>query len=149
MELITKLFDMDLSALVPEMSTFLAFARVVLVLALLAGPVTFVAMGALYLFRPTPEANYKFGFRTYYGMGSVEAWNFSQRIAGMIFGGLGALLFLGMLVVVLCFGGKDLSVIARTSAICLIIQATLALLARLAAFILPAVYFDKEGNHRK
>lgn len=149
MDLITKLFDMDLSALVPEMSVFLTGARTLLILAVLAGPIALLVLGSLYLFRPTPEANYHFGFRTYYGMGSIEAWQFSQKIAGMAFGGLGAVLLIVMLIVVLCFGGKDLLQIAGTCLVCLLWQAGLALLARLAVAILAGVYFDKNGNHRR
>ena len=149
MELITKLFDMDLSALVPEISKFFGTLRAVLVLAVLAGPILLLVLGWMYLYKPAPEANFKYGFRTYYGMGSIEAWRFSQRMAGLAFGGLGALLFLAMFIVVLTFIGKDLFQIATTSIICLIIQAVLVLIARTAIAIMCRVYFDKDGNHRR
>ena len=95
MGVITKIFDMDLSKLVPAMPVFLGFVRTLLVLAVLAGPVLLTVLGAMYLFKPAPEANFKYGFRTYFGMGSIEAWQFSQKIAGLIFGALGVLLRLG------------------------------------------------------
>lgn len=149
MDIITKLFDMDLSKIVPDMPVFLGFVRGLLVLAVLLGPILLLTYGALYLFKPTPEANYKFGFRTYFGMGSIEAWQFSQRIAGLIFGGLGTVLLLIMFIVVLFFGGKDLFRIATTAIICLVCQLILILLARLAVAILAGMYFDKNGNRRK
>ena len=126
MELISKLFDMDLSKLVPKLPVFLGFTHTFLVLAVLIGPILLVTLGALYLFKPAPEANFKYGFRTYFGMGSIEAWQFSQRIAGLIFGALGVLLLVVMLIVVLTFIGKDLLRIAGTAIVCLIIQAVLA-----------------------
>lgn len=149
MELISKLFDMDLSKLVPKLPVFLGFVHTFLVLAVLIGPILMVALGALYLFKPAPEANYKYGFRTYFGMGSIEAWQFSQKIAGLIFGALGALLLIIMFIVVLTFIKKDLFQIAGTAIVCLIWQAILALAARVAVSVLCWKYFDKDGNRRK
>ena len=149
MELISNLFDMDLSKLVPKLPVFLGFVNTFLVLAVLIGPILLVVLGALYLFKPAPEANFKYGFRTYFGMGSIEAWQFSQRIAGLIFGGLGVLLLVIMLIVVLTFIGKDLFRIAGTAIVCLIIQAVLTLAARVAISVLCWKYFDKDGNRRK
>ena len=149
MELISNLFDMDLSKLVPKLPVFLGFVNTFLVLAVLIGPILLVVLGALYLFKPAPEANFKYGFRTYFGMGSIEAWQFSQRIAGLIFGGLGVLLLVIMLIVVLTFIGKDLFRIAGTAIVCLIIQAVLTLAARVTISVLCWKYFDKDGNRRK
>lgn len=149
MELISNLFDMDLSKLVPDLPVFLGFVHTLLVLAVLIGPILLVVLGAFYLFKPAPEANFKYGFRTYFGMGSIEAWQFSQRIAGLIFGGLGALLLIIMFIVVLTFIGKDLFRIAGTAIVCLIIQAVLALAARVTISVLCWKYFDKDGNRRK
>lgn len=149
MNFITNLFSMDFAALVPELSVFLKGARTVLALAVLAGPVCLLMLGALYLFKPAPEANYRYGFRTYYGMGSIEAWQFSQKLAGLIFGALGAVFMVAMLIVILCFIGKDLLQVSKMSAICLLIQMIFILLARLAVAILSAKYFDKDGSRRK
>ena len=149
MDLITKLFDIDFAALVPELSVFLKLTRTLLALAVLAGPISLVTLGALYLFKPTPEANFRFGFRTYFGMGSVEAWRFSQKIAGLTFGALGAALLIAMLIVVLCFMGKDLLQVARASMISLFVQVGLILLGRLVPAVLCGVYFDKNGDRRR
>ncbi len=149
MELISSLFDMDLAKLVPDLPVFLGFVRTLLALAVLAGPALMMVLGALYLFKPAPEANYKYGFRTYFGMGSVAAWQFSQKVAGLIFGSLGVLLLIAMLVVVLIFLKKDLTQIAMASVVCLLIQALLALAARLAVGLLTFRFFDKDGNRKK
>lgn len=148
MELISKLFDMDLSTLVPKLPVFLGLVNALLVLAVLIGPILMVVLGALYLFKPAPEANFKYGFRTYFGMGSIEAWRFSQRIAGLILGALGALLLIVMFIVVLTFIKKNLLQIAGTAIVCLIIQAVLALAARITIAFLCWKYFDKDGNRR-
>ena len=149
MELITKLFDIDFAALVPELPVFLGLTRTLLAFAMLAGPVTLLILGGLYLYKPAPEANYSFGFRTYYGMGSIEAWQFSQKIAGLIFGVLGAALLVIMLIVILFFIGKDLLQVAMIAMVCLLIQVVLILAARIVVAALCKKYFDKNGDRRK
>ena len=149
MDFITKFFDLDLSKFVPEMPAFLGGLRALLVLAILIGPILLVTLGAMYLLRPAPEANFKYGFRTYFGMGSIEAWQFSQKIAGLAFGGLGAILLLVMFIVVLTFFKKDLFQIANTAIVCLIWQAVLALIARITVGILCWKFFDRNGDRRR
>ena len=149
MDIITKLFDLDLSKFVPAMPVFLGALRALLVIIILAGPILLLALGAMYLLRPAPEANFKYGFRTYFGMGSVEAWKFSQKIAGLAFGGLGAILLLIMFIVVLTFFGKDLFQIANTAIACLLWQAGLILIARITVGVMCYIYFDKDGQRKK
>lgn len=149
MDLITNLFDMDLAALVPDMPVVMVTVGFLLVLAVLAGPILLVTMGALYLFKPAPEANFKYGFRTYFGMGSIQAWQFSQKIGGLAFAGLGVPLLLAMLIMALTFIGKDLLQVATTATICLLWQAGLTLIARITVAVLCGIYFDKNGNPRK
>lgn len=149
MDFITGLFDMDFAALVPEMDAMLAFVRVILSLLMLAGPLSMLILGVLYLFMAPPEANYKFGFRTYFGMGSVEAWKFSQKIAGIAYAGLGLILLIIMLIVTISFVGKDSFQITSTAITALVWQAALALLARLTVSILAAVFFTADGSRRR
>ena len=149
MELITKIFDLDLASLVPELGSFLTDVRTLLILAMLVGPVLLIVFGGIYLLRPPAEANHRFGFRTYFGMGSVEAWQYAQRIAGLAFGGLGALLLIVMIVVVICMEKQDVFRMANTALVCLLVQTGLALAARLTATILVTVYFDANGDRRR
>ena len=149
MELITGLFNMDFTALVPKLERILGSIRPVMTLALLVGPLALLVLGLLYLFLTPPEANYKFGFRTYFGMGSEEAWKFSQRMAGLIFGGLGIVLLIAMIIVTVGFGGKDAFQIVRAAVISLLWQVGAVCLARLAVGILAAVFFNADGSRRR
>ena len=148
MDLITGLFDMDFAALVPEMDKLLGTVRLLLSFLMLAGPLAMLILGVLYLFLAPPEANYKFGFRTYFGMGSVEAWKFSQKIAGLAYAGLGLILLIVMLIITIGFGGKDSYQIASTALVSLLWQAGLVLLARLVVGVLCAVFFTAKGERR-
>ena len=149
MDFITGLFDMDFAALVPELNTMLGFIRVVLSLLLLAGPLSMLVLGVLYLFMAPPEANYKFGFRTYFGMGSVEAWKFSQKMGGIAFAGLGLILLIVAIIVDFSFIGKDPYQVASSAITCLLWQIGLILAARLAVGILAAVFFTAKGDRRR
>lgn len=149
MDFITNLLEMDLEALVPALDSVLGLVRVVLTVLLLAGPIVMIALGALYIWFAPPEANYRFGFRTYFGMGSIEAWKYSQKIAGIAFGGLGVVLLIIMVVVVCGFGGMDAFQMASTALTCLLWQAGTAMLARLVVGILAAVYFNPDGTRRR
>lgn len=149
MDLITKLFDIDFAALVPELPVFLGLVRTLMALAMLTGPVVMLILAVLYLRKPAPEANYNYGYRTYFGMGSVEAWQFSQKIAGLIFGALGAGLLLIMLIVILFFIGKTLLTVAIMAMVCLLIQVLLIAAARITIAILCKKYFDKNGDRRR
>ena len=149
MDFITKLFDFDFTALVPEMGTLLAMLKTLIALAVLAGPVAMVALGAMYLWKPAKEANYRYGYRTYFGMGGVEAWRFSQKIAGLVFLGLGGLLAIAMLITLIVSAGADMFGLAKTAAICLGIELVLTLAARLALFLVTYNFFDKNGDRRR
>ena len=149
MDFISKIFDFDFGSLIPELSAFLQFLRTIIALALLAGPIAMMIMAAFYLFKPAPEANFDRGYRTFYGMGSTEAWVFSQKIAGLAFGGLGSLLLVAMFIVILCFRGDTLMQVAITAMICLIIQIVLIGAARITVAVLCGRFFDKDGQRRQ
>ena len=148
MDFISNIFNLDFAGLIPELPKFLRFLRTLMALALVAGPIVMMIQAAFYLFKPAPEANFTRGYRTYYGMGSTEAWNFSQKIAGLAFGGLGTLLLLAMFIVILCFRGKTMMQVAITAMICLIVQVVLIAAARITVAILCGRYFDKDGLRR-
>ena len=149
MKFITGLFDLDLRGLVPEISTFMGTVKFLMGLAMLIGPMLLIAFGLLYMFKPAEHANYHFGYRTYFGMGSTEAWQYTQRIAGLVFTALGGVLFIAMIVVMCFFGKRELLQNVTTAAICLGIQAAVLLIARLVIAIMVGVYFDGFGDRRR
>ena len=86
----------DLGAVLPDLNAIMDKMAPIMRLALMAGPIILLALGLLYLFASPKEANYKFGYRCYFGMGSVYAWRYSQRLAGILFTGVGLILTLVM-----------------------------------------------------
>jgi uncharacterized membrane protein len=148
MDALIELLNVDIAALVPDLSSLLGRVQLFSALSVLLGPVLLLLFGGWYLLAPPKEANHKIGFRTYFGMGSVAAWQYTQRLAGIIWAGLGAALLLIMAIVCLTFIGKDAGRIAGTAFTCLVWQAILTLLSRLVIAILAAKHFDKDGNRR-
>jgi uncharacterized membrane protein len=149
MKFITGLFDLDLSGLVPEISTFMGTVKFLMGLSMLAGPLLLIVFGLLYMFKPAEHANFRFGYRTYFGMGSTEAWQYTQRIAGLVFTALGGVLFIAMIVVMCFFGKRELLQNVTTAAICLGVQAGALLIARMVIAIMVSVYFDGFGDRRR
>jgi len=150
MNSITALFDkIDFSKLVPQMDTLLGKLQAVASWALMIGPIVMLAFGLWYFFLPPKEANHKVGFRTWFGMGSVEAWRFTQRLAGVVWSALGIVLLVMAIIVSLTFGGKDVMQIATTAFICLLWQAGLAVIGGFAVSFIVFLRFDTLGYKRK
>ena len=80
----------DPAMLVPDLTAMLENLDVALRVVVLAGPLCLLGLGLLYLLAPPAEANHIFGYRHYWGMSSVDAWQFTQRTAGYVWTGLGA-----------------------------------------------------------
>lgn len=139
----------DPASLLPELNNIFEILTTVCRIAVMIGPLLMLALGIAYLLFSPREANYYFGYRCYFGMGSLEAWRFTQRIAGLLLGVLGLLLTIIMLVISLGFGGMDSMDMVWRAFWCLIWQAVLALLANAAIWITTAVLFDAKGRPRK
>ena len=88
--------DFDPAALMPDLSDVLGKLEGIIRLAVMAAPLVLLAFGLLYLLAAPKEANYKLGYRCFWGMSSVESWRFTQRLAGAVWTILGAVLTLVM-----------------------------------------------------
>ena len=148
-ESIKEIMDaFDPACLLPEMGDILQFLTGLCQIAVMAAPIVLLCLGLAYLFLSPREANYYFGYRCYFGMGSVEAWRFTQRLAGLVLGLLGLILCGVMLVISRGFAGMDAMEMVWKAFWCLIWQAVLALLANGGIWAAAAVRFDARGNYR-
>lgn len=145
MEKENKIIEL-LDAIIPKLDALLGDMRFWMIVAVLIGPILFMGMGAFYYFASPKEANHRLGYRTYFGMGSVQAWNYTQKLAGMVWGGLGAVLTLVAIIVAIVLGGKEPADAMNSALTMLIIEAVCALLAFLAVEILVFVRYDMNGN---
>ena len=88
------------------------------------------------------------GYRTYFGMGSVEAWRFTQRLAGAVLGGVGLVLTGVMLFISGGFAGMNAMDMVWKAFWCLIWQAAIILAANAAIWAVTFFRFDAKGNYR-
>ena len=149
-ESIKELMDgFDPAALLPDLSTALGKVELICRVAVLVGPILILALGIAYLLLSPKEANYYFGYRCYFGMGSVQAWRFSQRIAGLTFAGLGLVLTVIMLLISGGFSGMAAMDMAWKAVWCLVWEAALVLLATLVINGLCMFFFNAKGEPRR
>ena len=150
LEAIKGLMDnFDPASWMPELNTVFGWVVLVCRLAILVGPILLTILGIAYLFFSPKEANWYFGYRTYFGMGSVQAWRFTQRLSGIVLGGLGLILTGVMLVVSGKFPGMDLNDMVWLALKLLIVEGVLAIAANAAVGITAMAKFDRKGEYRK
>ena len=138
----------DPATLLPDLSEVFGTIPTVCRWAVMIGPVVLLVLGLAYLLFSPKEANYYFGYRCYYGMGSVMAWRFTQRFAGAVLGGLGLILTVWMHFASSGFAGMDLHEAVWLTVDYLVIQAVLALLANIAINLTAAFWFNSRGEYR-
>ena len=141
--------NFDPAALLPDLTTVVGKVEFITRIAVMAGPVVLLTLGILYFFAAPKEANYRFGYRCYFGMGSVEAWRFTQRLAGIVLGGLGLVLTIIMFFVVLGFADLAVMDLVGRAAGSLLWEVGLVALACLGINVAAAVRFDRHGDYRR
>ena len=150
LEGIKELMDaFDPAALLPDLSSVVGIITTAARYAVLAGPILLLALGLAYLFLSPKEANYRFGYRCYFGMGSVEAWRFTQRLAGIVWGVLGLALTVVMVLTTGSFIGGDVTQVVTTAVTCLIWEIGLAAVSGLLINFIVMLTFDRKGYPRK
>ena len=148
-EAVKALMDnFDPVTLLPDLSNVFGWMELVCRVAVLVGPVILAVVGLAYLFFSPKEANYYFGYRTYYGMGSVQAWRFTQRLAGIVLGLLGLVLTGVMIFMTQGFAGMEVMDMVWKALKCLVLEAVLALVANIAITVVTMLRFDRKGEYR-
>ena len=139
----------DPAALLPDLSELFGSLATLCRFAVMIGPVIMLVLGLAYLFLSPREANYYFGYRCYFGMGSVQAWRFTQRMAGMLFGGVGLILTFVMYVMSGSFSEMEITDMVWKAAGCLAWQAVIALVLTFLVNFLAFFFFDAKGGPRR
>ena len=140
---------LDPAALLPDIGTIVGKVQLVCSIAILIAPIIMLFMGLAYLLFAPKEANYYFGYRTAFGMGSVSAWRHTQRVAGLVFGGLGLVLTVIMLMVLLTFSSKEAMDMVWLALKCLLWEGAAGLIAIFSINSLAMYTYDYNGNRRR
>lgn len=112
------------------------------------GPLCILVLGLIYMLIPPKEANRFFGFRTYFGMGSIPAWLFTQRVAGFLMTVVGLILFLGAKGAVKSFSNMELMAMSEKALDLIKTQIIAALIIYVFMFLLTLVMFNHKGECR-
>ncbi len=149
-ESIKELMDgFDPAALLPNLSEMFDSLAPVCRFAVMIGPVLMLLLGLSYLYLSPKEANYYWGYRTYFGMGSEFAWRSTQRLAGLVFTSIGAVLTVGMFVITGRFAYMEVSAMAWRSLECMLAEVIAAFAAVLIVNVTTALRFNRKGEHRR
>ena len=139
----------DPASLLPELSEIFTTLPGICRLCVMIGPLVLLALGLAYLFFAPKEANWYFGYRCYYGMGSVYAWRFTQRFAGVVLSVTGIALSIIMFVLSANFASMDVTDMVWKALELLLWEAGITLAANVAINLAAALRFDRKGRHRR
>ena len=139
----------DPASLLPELEGVLNALTVAVRIATLAGPAMLLALGLLFLIFSPKEANYYFGYRCAFGMGSVEAWQFTQRLAGIVWSALGLLLTVGMALLTKNFGQLEAYDVVWTGVKYILWEVGLVAAACLFVNTVVMTQFTYDGEYRR
>jgi hypothetical protein len=149
MEKITELLNnFTLEQYIPQLDTLMGWVQWLVSLAVRVDPICILVLGLIYLLIPPKEANRKAGFRTYFGMGSVIAWNVTQRLAGILMIPMGLILTIIAYKRIGEFSGYDMMTMANVAFQMVKTQVICALVIYVFMFLLTAVLFDRKGDCR-
>ena len=138
----------DIAKILPEVNATVGFIVLLARLVTFFVPLLILGLGLAYFLKPTPEANHTFGYRTYFGMGSLEAWQFSQRIGGLVYIILGGAMTLGALITFVVLLKGSIPTILTGCAICAVVELILVVLTTLTLNIIISVRYDRDGYRR-
>lgn len=143
------LSDFDPAALVPDLAGMFQGLEGLLRIAVMVGPLCLLGLGLFYLLLPPKEANYNFGYRAFWAMSSVDAWQFTHKVAGVTWTALG--LVLTTVMGLRCNGFRDLGPEEMVWAALwsLVWELGIIAVSILAVNIAVMVLFDHKGNRRK
>ena len=139
----------DPASILPELSEIFSPLPGICRLCVMLGPVVLLILGLAYLFFSPKEANWYFGYRCYFGMGSVYAWRFTQRFAGVMLTVTGITLSIIMFVLSAGFGAMYVTDMVWKALNLLLWEAGIAFAANLIIHLAAALKFDRKGRYRR
>ena len=137
-----------METLLPDLAPLLEQSAWVARILMLVGPFVILAMGLYYFLNAPKEANYRSGYRCYFGMGSVEAWRYTQRLAGAIWTLVGLGLAIWMALAGQELAGMELMDRLVRVAVYIFCQAMALLLSRWLINLLVFLRYDAKGRKR-
>jgi hypothetical protein len=141
--------EFDIGSLIPSLDTLLGKLDLLLRVCVMAGPLTLLGLGLYYFLAPPGEANHSAGYRFRYGMAKVKVWQFMQRLAGMVYSGVGLVLTVVMAIVCIGFGKMEAPDMVFSAVKCILWELAIIGAATAGINVTIVVLYDSQGNSRK
>lgn len=138
----------DLAAFLPKLDSLLGWVETIMRLCVMIGPLMLLGFGLLYLVAPPKEANYSLGYRFWWSMSSLDAWQFTHRLVGCIWMPMGLIMTIVMAVICNNFRNMETMDMVWSAVQCLIWEVVLALVSCLVVNIVVIFVFDRKGYRR-
>ena len=139
----------DIAAFLPELDTVMGWVEMLLRIAVMAGPLLLLGFGLLYLVAPPKEANHGLGFRCWWGMASLQAWQFTQKIAGLVWSALGVILTIVMAVICNAWKPEAPMEMVWSAVSCVLWEIGLVFVSCIGIYAAVIICFDKYGFRRE
>ena len=146
--LIALVNEFDFAKIMPELDSVMGWIDLFVRLCVLAAPVAVLFFGLWWLILPPKEANHHVGYRCFFGMGSVDAWRFTQKIAGVLFTVLGVGLLAISLLVSNRFPDMEPMRMLDKAVVCILWQIGITLVLSLMINLIVALRYDRNGDLR-
>ena len=148
-ENIKEIMDgVDIAALLPDIHKLVEKSGEIARVLILVGPVLILFLGLYYFLISPKEANYTTGYRFHWGMGSEQAWQFMQKLAGMVWMVIGLVLLIAMAILGGSLAEMEIMDLLWQAAKYLAVQAVVALAGCLLINLVVFIRFDYKGNRR-
>ncbi len=150
LDALKKLFEeFDMAAFLPDLTDVLGWVELLMRVAVMAGPLLLLLFGMIYLLAPPKEANHGLGYRFWWGMASLDAWQFTQRLAGIVWSALGVILTVVMALICNGYRGMDTMEMVWSAVRCICWEAGLVALACIGIDVAVVCVFDSKGYRRE
>ena len=147
-DLVDLVNNFDPASLIPDVTTMFGWVETFCRVCVLAAPVGMLFFGLWYLLLPPKEANPSVGWRFYFGMGSVEAWRFTQRLAGIVLSAVGLILGIVMFFIAGSFREMDMMAMADKTVACLLWELGIMVALILIVDLTVLVMYNRKGDCR-
>lgn len=141
--------NFDLNKILPSLDTIAGWVELALRLLVIVGPLMLLGFGLMYLLCPPKEANYSLGFRCWWGMASLESWQFTQKVAGILWSAAGLVLTLVMALLSTGFRDMEVTKMVDVAVSYLLWELGILLALCLIVNIAVIVFFDHKGFRRE
>ena len=148
-ENIKQLMDgLDIASLLPDIMDMVNFFVLLARIGLFATPLIMLCLGLYYLLLSPKEANFTAGYRCRWGMGSEEAWRFTQKLAGVVWILAGLTMTVGAVLLGYQFAAMEVMDVLWKVIFCLVMQGAIVLVLRLLIHLIVILRYDYQGNRR-